>query len=769
MPRLLSTAGLARISARKPWLVVGLWVVLLVLAGIAQSGLKDVVTTEQTFTNNPEAVRATELLEERLRGPKPVSETVIVRSETTTVDDPAFQAVVDETVAALRGMNDVVASAASYYEAQAAGSPAAPGMVSADRHATVIPVTLVGEFDAVAEQAPAYLDLVAAQNRDGFEVLTVGDASAAEEWGKIAQEDLAKGEGIGIGVALVVLVAVFAALVAAGVPIVLALVSIVVALGLTAVVGRVYELSNMVENIITMIGLAVGIDYALFIVERYREERRRGVAKREAIELAGSTASKAVLFSGFTVIIALMGMFFIPTNVFRSIGLGAILVVFAAILASLTLIPAMLSLLGDKVDWPRRRKYDEIAAQQPVHDSETIHAGFWGRITRVVMARPAISAVLAIALLVVATLPLIGIRTGQAGVETFPDGEVKRAFTILERDFYAGMVAPVEIVVDGSASDPAVKAGIEGLVATLGGNNLYGPASVTTNPAGDLTLVSVPMAVDPNERAAQQAITDLRDDVIPAAFQGTDAEVLVGGGAAFAADFNALVADYTPIVFAFVLGLSFLLLLVVFRSIVVPLKAILMNLLSVGAAYGLTVLVFQHGVGAELFGFQQTPTIEAWLPIFLFSILFGLSMDYHVFLLSRVKEHYDRTGNNGESVAVGLQATAKIITGAALIMVAVFGGFASGRLVALQQMGFGLAVAVFLDATIVRSVLVPAGMAMLGDRNWYLPSWLSWLPNLNVEGAPAPAPAAAPEPVAVPAPAPVRWPVTVLEGLGGDD
>ncbi len=767
MSRILSTAGLARISARKPWLVVGLWVVLLVLAGIAQGGLKDVVTTEQTFTNNPESVRATELLEERLRGPKPVTETVIVRSETGTVDDPAFRTVVDESVAALRGMNGVVSSAASYYEARAAGNPAAEGMVSADRHATVIPVTLAGELDTATEHAPAYMELVAAQNRDGFEVLTVGDASAAEEWGRIAQEDLAKGEGIGIGVALVVLVAVFGALVAAGVPIVLALVSIVVALGLTALVGRVYELSNMVENIITMIGLAVGIDYALFIVERYREERRRGLAKRDAIELAGSTASKAVLFSGFTVIIALMGMFFIPTNIFRSIGLGALLVVFAAILASLTLIPAMLSLLGDKVDWPRRRKYDQIAAQQPVHDSETIHAGFWGRITRVVMARPAISAVLAIALLVVATLPLIDIRTGQAGVETFPEGEVKRAFTILERDFYAGMVAPVEIVVDGSANDPAVKAGIEGLVATLSGNDLYGPATVTTNAAGDLTLVSVPMAVDPNERAAQQAISDLREDIIPAAFRATDAEVLVGGGAAFAADFNALVTDYTPLVFAFVLGLSFLLLLVVFRSIVVPVKAIVMSLLSVGAAYGLIVLVFRKGVGADLLGFQQTPTIEAWLPIFLFSILFGLSMDYHVFLLSRVKEHYDRTRNNGESVAVGLQATAKIITGAALIMVAVFGGFASGRLVALQQMGFGLAVAVFLDATIVRSVLVPAGMALLGDRNWYLPSWLSWLPNLNVEGAPAPAPAASLEPV--PAPAPARRPVTVLEGLGGDD
>ncbi len=732
MPRILSTAGLARFSARKPWLVVRLWVVLLVLAGIAQSGLKDVVTTEQTFTNNPESVRATELLEARLRGPKPITETVIVRSETATVDDPAFRAVVDETVAALRGMTGVVTSAASYYDAQATGNPAAAGMVSADRHATVIPVTLAGEFDTAAEHAPAYMKLVAAQNRDGFEVLTVGDASAAEEWGKIAQEDLAKGEGIGVGVALVVLIAVFAALAAAGVPIVLALVSIVVALGLTALVGRVYELSNMVENIITMIGLAVGIDYALFIVERYREERRRGLAKRQAIELAGSTASKAVLFSGFTVVIALMGMLFIPNNVFRSIGIGAILVVFAAIVASLTLIPAMLSLLGDKVDWPRRQRQN----REPFERNEYRSLGFWGRITRTVMARPAISAVLAVGLLVAATLPLMSIRTGQAGVETFPDGEVKRAFTILERDFYAEMVAPVEIVVDGSVNNPAVKAGIDGLVATLSGNDLYGPATVTTNAAGDLSLVSVPMTVDLNERAAQQAISDLREDLIPAAFQGVDAEVLVGGGAAFAADFNSLVADYTPLVFAFVLGLSFLLLLVVFRSIVVPIKAIVLNLLSVGAAYGLIVLVFQKGVGADLLGFQQTPTIEAWLPIFLFSILFGLSMDYHVFLLSRVKEHYDRTRNNAESVAVGLQATAKIITGAALIMVAVFGGFASGRLVALQQMGFGLAVAVFLDAAIVRSVLVPAGMALLGDRNWYLPSWLTWLPNLNVEGTP---------------------------------
>jgi RND superfamily putative drug exporter len=752
--RFLSTAGLARASARRPWPVLGFWVLLLVLAGVAQSSLSNPLTGEDSFATKPESVRGADLLEDRLRGPEPLTETVIVRSETATVDEPGFRAVVERTTAELRGMGGVIASAGNYYEATAAGNPTAESMVSADRRSTIIPATLAGELDDLSPHAQEYLDAVRAQGGNGYEVLTVGGLSADEEFGRIAEEDLAKGEGIGVGVALIVLVVLFAALVAAGVPIILAMVSIFVAMGLTTLVGQLFELSDVVTNIITMIGLAVGIDYALFIVERFREERRRGAAKLDAIERAGGTATRAVVFSGFTVIVALLGMLVVPMSVFRSLGIGAALVVVVAMLASMTLIPALLSLLGDKIDWPRRKKYDAaMVAAQGSRDQETIHAGFWGRITRVVMARPVVSAVLAIALLVGAALPAIDIKTGQSGVESLPEGEVKTAFEILEHDFYAGMVAPVEIVVDGQTDDPAVETGIGNLVAALGRDGLYGPATATANEAGDLTLISVPMAIDSSEPAAEDAINTLRDAVVPQAFGGAPAEVLVSGVAAFNADFNAMMGDYLPLVFAFVLGLSFLLLLLAFRSVVVPLKAIAMNLLSVGAAYGLLVLVFQKGHGADLFGFTQTPTISAWLPIFLFSILFGLSMDYHVFLLSRVREHYDRTGRNGESVAVGLQATAKIITGAALIMVAVFGGFAAGRLVELQQVGFGLAVAVFLDATVVRSVLVPASMALLGDRNWYFPRWLRWLPDLRVEGGaaaerPAPAPVAVPAPVA---------------------
>ncbi len=295
-------------------------------------------------------------------------------------------------------------------------------------------------------------------------------------------------------------------------------------------------------------------------------------------------------------------------------------------------------------------------------------------------------------------------------------------------------------MVNGQQSNPAVASAVQQLTSTLEQDPNIGAGAVQTtwNDAGDLALVKATLKMDGNAPEAFAMIERLRNEVVPETFGGVPAEALVTGETAFNADFFQVVDDWTPIVFAFVLGLSFLLLLLVFRSVVIPIKAIILNLLSVGAAYGLMVLVFQEGVGADLLGFQQTPTIEAWVPIFLFCVLFGLSMDYHVFLLSRIKEHYDQTKRNAESVAVGLQATARIITGAALIMVVVFSGFAMGNLVMFQQMGFGLAVAVLLDATIVRSVLVPAGMAMLGDWNWYLPNWLKWLPNLNIEGAPPP-------------------------------
>ncbi|HEY7031503.1 MAG TPA: MMPL family transporter [Thermomicrobiales bacterium] len=744
---MLSTAGLARASARHPWRVVAAWLLVLVLAGVAATGLGDALTYQGTFTNRPESVRADDLLKQRLRGgqDQPVTETVIVRSDTATVDDPAFRQVVAQTAAALRALPAIVAEVTTHDEAVAAGAPEAAGLVSADRHTALLPVTLVGDVDAAAKRVEEYKAAVAAQNRPGFRVLTVGDISVGDEFNKLAESDLVRGEGFGLLAALVVLVVVFGALVAAGVPIILSLVSIFVAVGLTALVGRVMDLSFFVVNMITMIGLAVGIDYSLFIVSRYREERRRGRSKLDAIETAGGTASKAVFFSGATVVLALLGMFLLPTVIFRSLGAGAILVVIAAVAVTLTLVPALLGLLGDRIDWPRRRRYDAAAvAVQVRYDQETIHRGFWGRVTRIVMARPVVSVVLAAGLLVAAALPYLDLHRGQAGVESLPPSDVRTAYALLSRDFPAGRLAPVEVVVDGPRT-AAVLAGIDRLVAATGQDPVFGPAEPTQwNATGDLALVRIPLTVDASSPGALAAVDRLRNDLIPAAFASVPAAALVTGGPASSADFEAIVRDYTPPVFAFVLGLSFLLLMLAFRSLVVPLKAIAMNLLSVGAAYGLMVLVFQKGYLHGFFGFQRTPTIESWVPIFLFCVLFGLSMDYHVFLLSRIREHYDATHDNHEAVAVGLQATAKIITGAALIMVAVFVAFASGTLVMFQQMGFGLAVAVLLDATVVRSVLVPATMALLGDRNWYLPRWLDWLPDLRVEGAPVAAPVGAP-------------------------
>ena len=734
----LSPRRLARSSAERPRRVVALWVLLFAFAGVVSAlWLGDALTSEISFTNDPESIRGEQLLSDRMPGQADqVSETVIVRSESATVDDAAFERVVQDVTASLRGVEGI--SLFNVYEAEANGDPMAAGLVSADGRATLLPIAFTGSFDEAAEQLDPFTEALAASRVVGYEVLTVGDLSVDEEFNAIAESDLQTAELFGLPMAMVILVVVFGALVAAGVPIILALISIAVAVGLTAVIGQVIELSFFVVNMITMIGLAVGIDYALFIVDRYREERRRGLPKVEAITFAGGTASRAVLFSGITVVLALSGMLLIPTTIFQSLGLGAILAVIVAVAASLTLVPAMLSLLGDRIDWPRRRRYDEAtAAAQVAHDSQTYHDGFWGRIARVVMARPALSLILAAALLVAAAIPYFGLERGQAGIATLPESDVKQAFAILNQEFGAGRLAPVEIAIDGPRS-PEVQAGIDRLQTGLAEDGRFLPNQTTVewNEAGDLALLTTSLAMDSNDPGANTAIHELREEIVPAALTGVPAVALVTGDTAFNADFFTVVDDWTPIVFAFVLALSFILLLLAFRSVVIPIKAIVLNLLSVGAAYGLMVLVFQQGVGASLLGFQETPTIEAWVPIFLFCVLFGLSMDYEVFLLSRIKEHYDITGRNAESVAVGLQATARIITGAALIMVVVFTGFAMGRLVMFQQMGFGLAVAVFLDATIVRSVLVPAGMALLGKWNWYLPSWLAWLPNVSIEGTP---------------------------------
>jgi RND superfamily putative drug exporter len=736
----LSPESVARASSRHPWRTLAVWLVLIVSMGAVSSALLgDVLNQDIAFTNEPESVQAQNVLDEKFSSGADVDTTefVIVQSESLTIDEPQFEGLVKQIqgeVAALDGA--ILANPpVTYYDVvQQAGEEQAAGLVSRDRRATLIPVDLMDTSDSTIEELRAIAERSAT---DGFTVQVAGQGTLNADFTKIAEEDLQKGESIGIGIALIILVAVFASVVAAVAPIVMALFAIAVALGLVALIGQIFEFNLFVTNMVTMIGLAVGIDYSLFIVSRFREERKKGFDKLEAIGAAGATANRAVFFSGVTVVLALLGMFIIPTTIFRALAGGAILVTIASLGASMTLLPAILALLGDRINWPRLAKRARVDSD---HDPK---GGFWDRVTRGVMARPVVY-------LVASVLVLGGLGsyyfqlnrgTSQTVSDLSDDFPSKQAFLTLEREFAGGVTDPAKVVVTGDVQSGDVESAIARLRDTIESDPRFSPqTTVTASEDGTVVVVDAYLRGDPAGNQAFQAIRDLRGEIVPTAFEGVDgAEVLVGGNTAFFTDFLDVADRYQWIVLAFVLGLSFILLTVVFRSIVLPVKAILMNLLSVAAAYGAVTLVFQEGVGIGFFNaigfqFQQADAIEAWLPLFLFSVLFGLSMDYHVFLLTRIREEYDKTRDNREAVAYGLRTTAGIITGAALIMVAVFTGFAAGRLGPLQQMGFGLAVAVFMDATIVRTLLVPAGMRLLGDWNWYLPKWLEWLPKINVEG-----------------------------------
>jgi putative drug exporter of the RND superfamily len=711
------TERLARASSRHPWRTFGGWLVALVVTlGLSLAFLPGNLTTNGHVTGNPESAQAEHLFYDKFPpDTNGVDELIVVRSASHSVGQPAFRQFVQRLMAEAK-QTGVVYRARTYYATHD------PTLVSRDRHATLITVQRQADVDRL-------LSVVQRNDgRAGFSTVITGEGTLDHDFNALSQHDLKSGElAVGLPAALVVLVLVFGALVAGLVPLLMAIVSIVVALGLCAIVAEAVTVSVFLVNMLTGMGLALGIDYSLFVVSRYREERGHKVPQLDAIAAAGATASRAVLFSGTVFVVALTGMLLVPSNVMKSLALGAIAVGIVSVFAALTLLPALLGVLGDRINALRVPWIGRNLGQ-------TSEGRFWGAIVRGVMGRPVVSLVVFAGLLLALAAPAFGLQLGASGVSTLPDRiEAKRGFEALARDFPRASSAPALITVQGSVKSESVRRAIARLRADLASDPVFGRSELRIAPSGDLAAIGVFVAGDKTGKRALDAVRDLRSVVIPRDFHGTDARVLVGGDTADNVDFIDAMNAWLPIVFAFVLGLSFVLLTVVFRSLVIAATSIILNLLSVGAAYGLVVLVFLHGIGAGLLGFQKVDAIEAWVPLFLFSVLFGLSMDYQVFLLSRIKERYDKSGSTSDAVYYGVTSTARLITGAALIIVAVFTGFAMGDLVMFQQMGFGVAAALLIDATIIRSVLLPAAMELLGRWNWYLPAWLDWLPRIEIE------------------------------------
>jgi putative drug exporter of the RND superfamily len=719
------TETLARASSRRPWVVVGLWL-LVILTAFVLVAMFLAFEGEAEITRTTESKQAARILDEgfpqEVAPGQAITEVVVVRAEDGQVEAAATRTRVASLADELRaaGATRVV----TYGDERR--------LVSQDRDSTVILLALGRDGEDDVEDV---VDVVERLDEEpGYRAAVTGNLTADADEDAASLEDLKKGElFFGAPLALVVLLLVFGAVVAGLVPLMLAIASIVVALGLVALLAQAYDLSVFTQNMLIGMGLALGIDYSLFTLSRYREERLQGREKLDAIATSGATAGRAVLFSGIAFVLAMLGLLLVPSTIFRSLAAGAILVGVVSVIAALTLLPAVLSLLGDRVN-ALRIPYFGRATEQAGREGR-----FWGAIVDRVMRRPVVSLVLAAGLLLALAAPVLALDTGTSGAATLPDRfESKQGYLLLREEFPKQSTEPVEIAVAGDVRGPAVEGALARLEQELARRPIFGEPTVESNAAGTVARVSVPLADNPDGERAIEAVRDLRSDAVPRSFAGVDAEVYVGGDTAEELDYHDTVNLWLPRVLLFVLGLSFVLLMLAFRSIVVPATAIAMNLLSVGAAYGLLVLVFQEGIGNELLGLREAETIDAWVPLFLFAVLFGLSMDYQVFLLSRIRERYTQTGDNDDAIAFGIGSTARLITGAALIIIAVFWGFAMGDTIAFQQMGFGVAVALLIDATIVRTILVPATMKLLGEHNWYLPSWLRWLPDVHVEGAEPP-------------------------------
>jgi uncharacterized membrane protein YdfJ with MMPL/SSD domain len=672
--------------------------------------------------------KADQILKKAFPERAPQTEFVLVESSSRTADDPAFRATV----------NDVIGSVESSRAIKNLESPYEPrnrDLISGDRHAAMVKWEMKGDADRAQDNIDA---LSAATTKVGTQHpgFFVGHAGVSSDKGleEMFQDQLKLAGERSIPITIGVLLLVLGTLVAVGIPILLALSGVLATIGLVAVTSHVVPADPNVNAVILLIGLAVGVDYSLFYIKRWREERAAGKDSDAALAVAGATSGRSVLISGFTVLIAMAGLFFAGDKTYLSFGIATMIVVGVAMLGSLTVLPALLSKLGPRVDKGRIPF---------VHRFRNDAGGsrLWRALLRPTLKHPAVAAALAGGLLIALALPALKLHTAQSGLESLP----KNAPTVdtiqrVQDAFSNGDVAPAIVAVEANTDSPATKQAIGALkTQALASGQATKPIDVEVNASHDVARVTIPLVGSGVDAKSNDALKTLRNDILPATIgKVPEATFAVTGTTAQSADQNSLLKSKAPIVFGFVLIFAFALLLVTFRSIVIALKAIVLNLLSVGAAYGALVLIFQYGWGEGLLDFNSNGGIAYWLPIFLFVILFGLSMDYHIFILTRVREAYDRGLSTEDAVEHGISTTAGVVTSAAVVMVGVFAVFALMPILDMKEMGIGLAVAVLIDATIIRAVLLPASMKLLGDWNWYLPRWLEWLPRLEPEGAPAP-------------------------------
>jgi uncharacterized membrane protein YdfJ with MMPL/SSD domain len=702
------------------------WLAFVVVAFMI-GGAAGTKTLEHTQTGVGESGRADQAIADA--APEHAQEMVLIQSTGATAGDPAFHAVAVDVQRRLAALPDT-----QNFESPLA--PANANQVSADGHSALLRYQIAGNDTEVMDRVKPAVQAVAAvqQAHPGFTVGEFGDASTQQQINKVVQDDFGKALITSLPVTLIILLIAFGALVAAGVPLLLALTAVIATIGIMGPLSHVIGgVDNSINEVILLIGLAVGVDYSMFYLRREREEREAGRSEEAALAAAAATSGRAVMVSGFTVMIAMAGMYLAGTPTFQSFATGTILVVAVALVGSLTVLPAILAWLGDRVE----------KGGVPIlkhHSWNADESGVWSKVLDPVLRHPVISLLLSAGLLVFLALPAFRLHTANESVESLPqDVSSIQTYNRIQNVFPGGGIPAVVVVSSPNGPTPEVRRGVAALVARAKASSLFQPPiTLDTFPDRSVVQVSIPVVGNGTDSKSNAALAELRDSIVPAtigAVPGVSADVT--GFTAESKDFRDTTKSHLPLVFAFVLTAAFLLLLFTFRSIVIPIKAIILNMLSVGAAYGVIVWIFQDGHLQSFLGFHSTGAIISWMPLFLFVVLFGLSMDYHVFILTRIREAYDRGMPTDEAVSHGIKTTAGVVTSAAIVMVAVFAVFATLSLVFFKELGVGLGVAVLIDATLVRAVLLPASMTLLGDWNWYLPRWLEWLPRVGPVAAPA--------------------------------